>query len=150
MDGSIGIKLMGGVKPIELTKQFIPDTIPAGGVSTLQLKIHNPNLAATLFSIALTDNFPAGMVIASPLNFNWSPECGTPTFIPTAGNGTFGLSDGTILGGKTCQIQINVTAPLPKDYVNTIEQVSSKYGPGEAATATLKVRILNYIPYVSN
>jgi len=150
MDGSIGIKLMGGVKPIELTKQFIPDTIPAGGVSTLQLKIHNPNLATTLFSIALTDNFPAGMVIASPLYFNWSPECGTPTFIPTAGNGTFSLSDGTILGGKTCQIQINVTAPVPKDYVNTIEQVSSKYGPGEAATATLKVRILNYIPYVSN
>ncbi len=149
MTGTIAIKLMGGVKPLELTKQFNPETIPVGGVSTLQLSIHNPNLAATSFSVALTDNFPAGMVIASPLNFNWSPECGTPTLTPVAGSASFSLADGTILGGKTCQIQLNVTAPLPKDYVNTIEQVTSKYGPGEAATATLKVRILNYIPYIS-
>lgn len=149
MSGSITIKLMGGVKPLELDKQFIPDTIPPGGASTLQLSIHNPNLATTYFSVALMDDFPAGMVVDSPLNFNWSPECGTPTMIPVAGTSSFSLVDGTILGGKTCWIQLNVTAPIPDDYVNTIEQVSSIYGPGDPVSATLKVRMLNYIPYVA-
>lgn len=149
MASGIVITLMGGVKPPQVTKQFIPNTIPADGVSTLQITIHDPNPAATLFEVALTDTFPAGMVIATPLFFNLSPECGTPTFQPVAGKGSFSLADGTILGGKTCQIDLHVTAPLPGEYVNTIDEVSSRYGPGEVVSATLKVGIFNYIPYIS-
>ncbi len=64
--GSFEIHLIGGIKPPETKKEFIPDRIPPGGVSNLQISIKNPNPAATLFDVEVTDNFPAGLVIASP------------------------------------------------------------------------------------
>jgi hypothetical protein len=148
MSSGIEISMTGGVKPPKVSKQFIPDTIPVGGTSALALTISNPNPAATHFDVAITDSFPAGMVIATPLHFSASPECGTPTFLPVAGTDSFSLKDATILGGKTCKIQLHVTAPLARAYKNTTGVVTSRDGPGNSAEATLKVMILNYIPYI--
>jgi hypothetical protein len=145
--GSFKISLIGGMQAPITEKEFIPDKIRPGGVSTLQISIKNPNPAATLFHVEIGDNFPAGMVVASPLNFTWSPGCGTPTFSPVAGKNSFVLSDATILGNQVCIIRLNVTAPTINTYTNTTGAVSSRYVSGKPASAILNVGYFNYLPY---
>jgi hypothetical protein len=145
--GSFKIHLIGGIKPPETKKEFIPDRIPPGGVSTLQISIKNPNPAATLFDVEVNDNFPAGLVIASPLTYTLSPGCGTPTFLPVVGKNSFSLSDGTILGNQACTLRLNVTAPTINIYTNTIDSVIARYAVGEPVTGTLFVGYYNYLPY---
>lgn len=145
--GSFEIHLIGGIKPPETKKEFIPDRIPPGGVSNLQISIKNPNPAATLFEVEVTDNFPAGLVIASPLTYTLSPGCGTPTFLPVVGKNSFSLSDGTILGNQACTLHLNVTAPTINIYTNTIDSVIARYAVGEPVTGTLFVGYYNYLPY---
>ncbi len=69
MNGSISIKLMGGVKPIELTKQFIPDTIPVGGVSTLTALDSQSQPRDHLFSVALHGYLPSRIGDRQPAEF---------------------------------------------------------------------------------
>jgi hypothetical protein len=145
--GPFEIHLIGGIQQPEAKKEFIPDRIPPGGVSNLQISIKNLNPAATLFDVEITDNFPAGLVIASPLNYTLSPGCGTPTFLPVVGKNSFSLSDGTILGNQVCTLRLNVTAPTINIYKNTIDSVIARYAVGEPVTGTLFVGYYTYIPY---
>jgi len=147
--GSINIQLRGGALPPHIAKSFTPQVIPPGGISTLQIAIHNPNPSTTLFEVNFTDSFPAGMVIASPLTFSTTSECGTPKFIPVARQGSFSLSEATILGGNTCLVNIDVSAPLIGSYTNTTGQVSSRAGSGNTASATLLVAYRTYLPFTS-
>ena len=147
--GTFDILLIGGVKAPKTNKAFIPNTIPPGGVSTLQISIENPNPATTLFDVKVSDKFPAGMVIASPLNFTLSPGCGTPTFAPVVGKNSFALSDGTILGNQVCTIRINVTAPTINKYTNTTDPVIARFAIGEPDSATLFVGYYNFLPYTA-
>jgi hypothetical protein len=124
--------------------------IALGNFSTLEIAISNINHAATLFDMQFTDNFPAGLVVASPLTYSLSPECGTPTFSPLAGKGSIAFSDGTFLGGKTCLVRINVTAPLVGEFPNTTGPVFSKYDISVPASDVLRVveKFYNYLPYM--
>jgi hypothetical protein len=146
----IQITLLGGMEVPQVKKTFLPNAIALGNFSTLEIPISNINPAATLFDVQLTDDFPAGLVVASPLTYSLSPDCGTPTFSPLAGKGSITLTDGTILGGKTCLIRINVTAPLVGKYLNTTGPVISKYGVGVPDSDVLTVvdKFRNYLPYM--
>lgn len=144
------ILLQGGMEKPEAKKTFLPGAIALGNYSTLEIAVNNPNPAATLFDVQLKDNFPAGLVIATPLNYSLSPECGTPKFAPIAGQSSFNFSESTILGGKTCRILVNVTAPVVGKYPNTTSPVVSKYGTGEPASDELIVvdAFRSYLPYI--
>ena len=146
----IQISLLGGMEVPQVKKTFLPEVIALGNFSTLEIAISNINPAATLFDMQFTDNFPAGLVVASPLTYSLSPECGTPTFSPLAGKGSIAFSDGTFLGGKTCLVRINVTAPLVGEFPNTTGPVFSKYGIGVPASDVLRVveKFYNYLPYM--
>jgi uncharacterized repeat protein (TIGR01451 family) len=123
------------VAPPSITKAFSPTSIPAGGVSTITLTITNPNATTTLTGVAVTDPLPTGMTVASPPNA--ANTCGG-TFAPNAGDTSIALSGGSIPGGGTCTLTVDVTTSTPGDSVNTTGNVTSANGgTGNSASATL-------------
>ncbi len=147
---TVQIILQGGMELPQVTKTFLPGAIALGNYSNLEISIDNPNPAATLFDVQLSDNFPAGLVIASPLTYSLSPECGTPKFAPIAGQSSITFSEGTILGDQSCRIRVNVTAPVVGKYSNTTSPVISMYGAGAPASDELIVvdAFRSYMPYI--
>jgi len=146
--GSFSILLIGGVDVPSIHQTFVPDQIPPGGTTTIQYTINNPNVAATLFDVGLSNTFPAGMSVAAPLMFSVSSECGSPTFAPTVGATSITFADATILGGDDCVINLNVTAADIGVYTNTTDPVTSASGSGNAASASLTVGARLYLPMV--
>ncbi|MCX7840213.1 MAG: DUF11 domain-containing protein, partial [Anaerolineae bacterium] len=114
--------------PPSITKQFAPNPILANGTSTLTFRIINPNLNATLSNVAFSDTFPTSpgsMVVANPPNASTS-GCGTPTFAPVANAGSISFSNGTIAGGGTCVVKVDVKVPNNTGtYNNTSGNVSA-------------------------
>jgi uncharacterized repeat protein (TIGR01451 family) len=114
------------VLPPVISKQFAPSPILAGGVSTLTFLVTNPNQNDTLSSVAFSDTFPTSpgaMVVAATPAASVS-GCGAPTFSPVAGAGSVSFTNGTIAGGGTCTVTVNVTAPATGTYNNTSGNVS--------------------------
>ncbi|HTD23813.1 MAG TPA: hypothetical protein VK738_14230, partial [Terriglobales bacterium] len=126
------------VGPPSIAKAFNPIGIPANGVSTLTVTLTNPaanNVAEN--GVAFTDNFPAGLVVATPNGL--TNTCGG-TATATAGSGTVSLVGGTIAVNSTCTVGVNVTSSTPGSYLNTTGAVSSTNGgTGNTASATLNV-----------
>ncbi|HET9209315.1 MAG TPA: hypothetical protein VFR03_02890, partial [Thermoanaerobaculia bacterium] len=131
-NGATGIATasLTAVLPPVIAKQFAPNPILAGGVSTLTFTITNPNQNQALSGVAFTDTLPTSpgsMVVAASPNPMVSIDCGTspaPTFSPSAGAGTITFSGGTIAGGATCTVKVDVTAPVAGTYNNTSGAVS--------------------------
>jgi hypothetical protein len=146
--GPFSILLLGGMRMPDLEMSFLPDQIAPGEASTLQYVIHNPNKALTLFLVGLENTFPTGLQVADPLLYSVSPECGSPTFDPTVGAGSISFSEGTVLGGDDCVINLNVTAADIGAYINTTDPVTSANGDGNAASAVLRVGGLVYLPLI--
>jgi uncharacterized repeat protein (TIGR01451 family) len=114
------------VLPPVIAKQFDPNPILPGGVSTLTFFITNPNQNDSLSSVAFSDTFPVSpgaMVVAASPGASTS-GCGAPTFSPVAGAGSVTFSGATIAGGGTCTVTVNVTAPVTGTYNNTSGNVS--------------------------
>ena len=122
---------------------------PVGMKSTLTFTITNPNTATVLTGVAFSDTFPispGAMLVASPLNFN-TADCGSPTFSPTVDSPSISFSNGTIAGGGTCIVMVDVTAPTGGMYTNTSSAVTSANGgTGNPATATLTVGAITPTP----
>ncbi|MDW8300493.1 MAG: hypothetical protein RML95_14275, partial [Anaerolineae bacterium] len=121
--------------PPRIEKEFDPGTIQAGGISILRLRILNPNTNVALNGVAVTDNFPTGMSVATPPSA--TNTCGG-TFVPNAGDTSIALSGGTVPAGGSCTLTVNVTVNATNTYNNTTNNVTSTNGgTGNTATATL-------------
>jgi len=92
-----------------ITKQFAPSSILSGGTSTLTFLITNSNPNNALSGVAFTDTFPAGMTVASPASYSTS-SCGSPTFTPVATQNNISFSNGTIVAGDNCIVDVRITA----------------------------------------
>ncbi len=134
------------VKPLPPTiqKAFSPATILATSVSqsstsTLSFTLQNPN-AVGLSGVAFSDNFPAGLVVASsPTVTN---NCATPgTVTATAGSGSVNLSGLGLNANQTCTISLKVSSASPGVYPNVSGQISStESGTGSTSnSASLQV-----------
>jgi hypothetical protein len=120
-----------------MVKNFLPDTITLGDLSTLTFTIHNPNLALALNGLGFTDTYPSGLVNATPLNTTNS--CGG-SLTASAGGNSIILYDGTITANSDCTVTVRVTSSTPNTYLNTSGAVSStEGGPGNTASDTLTV-----------
>jgi len=86
----------------------------------------------------VTDNFPAGVQVAStPAVGN---DCAATLTGTGAGSTSLGISNVTLVAGDNCTVNINVTATTSGSKVNTTGTVSSTNGgTGGTATATLTV-----------
>ncbi|MBV8365578.1 MAG: DUF11 domain-containing protein [Candidatus Eremiobacteraeota bacterium] len=141
---------------INVNKTFTPNTIPAAGVSHLQITLSNNANAVNgiVFNetgVAVTDNLPAGMTINSPPNA--STTCLNGTLVAPAGGSTIQLTGATLpsrtTGGalQPCTITVDVTASVPGNLTNTIpaDSITSDSGAtnpfGTSVTLTSSANI---------
>jgi uncharacterized repeat protein (TIGR01451 family) len=122
-----------------VNKAFAPAVIGAGGTALLTVTLTNPN-ASAIAGAGLTDNLPAGMVIANPANAATTCPGGTATAVP-AGT-TLVLAGASIPANGSCTITANVTASAVGSYTNIIPPgavSSSNAGTNTAGSQTLVV-----------
>jgi LPXTG-site transpeptidase (sortase) family protein len=126
-----------GPSSIEIAKRFVPDSIVTGDDSTLTITLTNPT-STTIEGVKFDDPLPGGMTIASPV-ISSTTGCGSPTFAPVGGAGTFSFSDGTIGPSSSCLIKVDVTVAADGAYENTTGNlfINDTVDTGNNATATL-------------
>ncbi len=133
-----------------IVKQFSPNPIVPGGISTLAITITNPN-TFPLTNASFTDSFPAGLVVApTPAVTN---SC-AGTVSASAGGNSVSLASGTITAAAalpgTCAVTVQVTAAsVSPGLVNNIPPGAAVGGlfttettAAPAATDTLVVSAL--------
>ena len=131
--------------PPPFTKSFVPDTINVGGVSTLTFSISGPGVPA-LNNMAFTDTLPAGVVVASPTN--QSQTCMSGMLSATPGSNMLSYSGGSVAGGTSCTISVDVTSNTAGMHVNTSSLLTfNMSGMAGPATDTLTVNAMG-IPTV--
>jgi uncharacterized repeat protein (TIGR01451 family) len=133
----------------QISKQFAPNPILSGGVSTLTFVIANPNPDYPLTGVTFNDVFPTSpesMVVATPPNAS-TTNCGSPNFTPIAGASSvsFGnVTGGTIAAGGICTLKVDITATITGSYANNSGPVSATTaGIGNSASDTLLVQAVH-------
>ena len=123
---SVATDSLTAVLPPSIAKQFHPTPILAGGVSTLTFTITNPNQNDAISGVAFSDTFPVvpGAMTVAGVPAPSTSGCGAPVFSPVAGAGSIAFTGGTIAGGGTCIVNVNVTVPVVGTYNNTSGNVS--------------------------
>jgi large repetitive protein len=142
---SVATDTLTAVLPPVIAKQFAPTPILPGGTSTLTFTITNPNQDDAIGGVAFSDTLPVApgaMTVALSPNASTS-GCGAPTFSPVGGAGSIAFTGGTIAGGSTCTVTVNVTASAVGTYTNISGNVSHVINAqtvnGNTATDTLDV-----------
>ncbi|WP_394694291.1 beta strand repeat-containing protein [Hyphobacterium sp.] len=123
--------------PPGFTKVFAPDSVAAGGSSTLTFTIDSSANGVAATALDFTDNFPAGMTVASPANAATTCTGGTVTAV--SGAGSVNYTGGAVLAGATCTVSVDVTSSTLGDAVNTTGDLTSSLGNSGAATDTLAI-----------
>ncbi len=124
-----------------LFKSFAPNTIFAGGTSTLTITIQNSDPNNPLTETTLTDTLPTSgngdIQLADPVNASLS-GCGAGTLSDGGGGSldpgdtSIRLNDGTIAPSSNCDITVDVTSAVQGAYINTIP--AGPGGPGSIQT----------------
>lgn len=103
-----------------LSKSFAPNMINVNGVSTLTVTLNNTDSVLNTLTAPLTDNLPAGVVIAALPNV--STTCGgTGAPLATPGGTSVTLPAGrSIPIGGSCTLSVQVTGAIAGTYTNII------------------------------
>ena len=101
--------------PPELTKNFSPDPIGVGEVSTLTFTLDNTANASVLTGVEFDDTLPGTITVASPPNA--SSTCGG-TWTPVASDSLLQFSGGTIAASSTCTVSVDVTGSAAGTFYN--------------------------------
>ena len=105
--------------------------------------ITNPNFGTPLTGVTFSDTYPSGVVNATPLNL--ASSCGG-TVTAVSGGNTISLNGGSIAGGNSCTVIVDVTATTAGIKNNISGTISSTNGGiGNAASATLTVSAVQII-----
>ena len=117
-------------------KEFTPNTIGPGSVSTLTFYITNVDVDP-LTDLAFTDVLPAEITIADPSSA--TTGCADATLIAPDGGSTITFSGGRLPSGSTCTISVNVTSSTLGLYTNLTGDLTSSAGNSGTATDDLTV-----------
>ncbi|MFC4819894.1 S8 family serine peptidase, partial [Dokdonella ginsengisoli] len=124
-----------------VTKDFAPALISNGASSTLTIHLSNPAASEATLTAALTDTFPANLVVASTPAA--STTCTSGTVTATAGAGSVSLGSGAkIPASGACTVTVSVTSTVNGSYDNVIAAGALQTDAGNStaeATATLTV-----------
>src|SRR5579864_2077632 len=112
-------------------------SVSLNSVDTLEFTITNPNpTPITLTGIGFTDTLSAGLAVAAgPQDLG----CGG-TLTATVGAQTFSLSGGTLAGGASCSVEVNVTGTAAGDQTSVSSAITSNEGGnGQTTSVTINV-----------
>jgi len=124
---SVSITALGS--RIDLSKQFLPVTVALNGTSRLTIPILNNNAdAITLTGVSLTDNLPAGMVIAPTPAAAFTNDTGSSGCVIASGGGitaaagtsTLALTGATVPAGMKCLLGVDVKTTFAGNLINNI------------------------------
>ncbi|MFK8012895.1 MAG: beta strand repeat-containing protein, partial [Marinicellaceae bacterium] len=124
-------------QPPAFSKEFVPASIGPGGVSTLTLTIDNSSNTIDATALDFTDNFPAGLTLATPANATSTCSAGTLTAVD--GSSVVSYTGGTVLANTTCAINVDVTSSTLGAANNVTGDLTSGHGNSGTATANLLV-----------
>jgi hypothetical protein len=103
---------------------------------TLSFTITN-NSGIQLTGLSFTDSLPAGLVVATPLNF--TNTCGG-SVAAAAGGASIALSGGILAANATCAVTVQVVASAPGTYTNPPVTLTSAQAPAvQSAPVNLSV-----------
>ncbi len=119
------------------SKNFAPDKIAIGGVSTLTFAIDNSLSTSAATGLDFTDNLPAAVVIATPANA--STDCTGGTLTATDGTNVITYTGGSVAAGASCTVSVDVTSSTAGSHVNTSGDLTSSLGNSGSANDTLQV-----------
>ena len=125
-------------------KSFSPSNIAPGGNSRLHIEIFAPG-DTNLTNFSITDNLPAGLTISNSTAPTTNGCGATPPLVLTATTGatSISLTNGLILAGQSCSIDVFVTGSTTGVYTNTIPPANitnnENRRPANDLTATLSV-----------
>ncbi|MCP3962133.1 MAG: DUF11 domain-containing protein [bacterium] len=122
--------------PHGFSKVFSPESINAGGTSTLTFTIDNSANPAAASSLAFTDTLPAGVVVATP---NGAVDGCSGSLTAVAGTGTVTYSGGSVAASSICTISVDVTSSAAGDHVNVSGTLTSSQGSNGVAIGRLSV-----------
>lgn len=132
---SVEVQITAAPQPPAFTKDFSPDSITEGNISTLTFTIDNTANSETTTALAFTDNLPAGLVLAPMPNVSTSCSGGTVTAV--AGSGVVSFSGGAV--SAICTISVDVTSADDGLYLNQTEDLTSSRGNSGPAVNQLFV-----------
>ncbi len=146
--------ILGPPYPPTISKAFGGSTANLNVPTALTFTLFNPNTAnggfpstrAALSGVGFTDTLPAGLVVATPNGL--SSDCGG-TAAAVAGSGSVSLSGGSIDGGASCTVSLNVVGTTPGEKDNTTDPVTSTEGGTGTTSNTATLTIASAIPALS-
>ena len=103
-----------------IVKSFSPLAISAGASSVLTIVLSNSNATVATLTGSLTDNLPAGVVVASVPNATTTCSGAAPPAAVAGGSAVSLLAGASIPANGSCSLSVSVTSALAGTYVNTI------------------------------
>lgn len=104
---------------LETTKSFSPPSTGDGGLSTATIRFSSLDPSRPITGIDMTDNLPAGMVVATPANA-YTTCNGSPTLTAADGAAVVTLEGATLAPLSVCEVVFDVRASGVADWTNTI------------------------------
>jgi hypothetical protein len=120
----------------EFSLVFDPDSIEQGASSGLTYTISNASDALPVEDLGFTHTFATGLVIDGSGTIE--NTCGG-TLTAVEGTGYLELAGGSTAVSETCEISLRVTSDAVGTYAETTSALSSNFGSGSSASATLEV-----------
>ncbi|SMX40768.1 DUF7933 domain-containing protein [Maliponia aquimaris] len=119
------------------SKAFAAPVISLGTSTTLIFTIDNSGAVLDALALDLSDTFPAGLQVASVPNV--STTCTGGTITAVAGDTDVAYSGGSVAGGATCTLSVDVTPSAVGALNNLSNALTSSLGNSGTAAATLTV-----------
>ncbi|HLA06992.1 MAG TPA: sortase [Anaerolineales bacterium] len=123
-------------------KSFSPATIPAGGNSRLRIDIFAPS-DTNLTNFSITDNLPTGVTVSNSTAPTITGCGAAPPRVFNAATGAISISltNGLILAGQRCRIDVFVTSSTPAVYTNTIPPANITNTENRAPAGSLSANL---------
>jgi uncharacterized repeat protein (TIGR01451 family) len=125
--------------PPTITEAFAKTTIVQGEATAMTITITNPNSSTALTGVDFSDTLPGGLAVDTPNAL--SNSCGGSASAPAASSHV-SLSGGSLAGGASCTVSVNIVGAAAGTWDNPTGNVSAtETGPGGTATAGVTVII---------
>jgi LPXTG-site transpeptidase (sortase) family protein len=136
--------VIGTDSPV-VSKSFSPNTVFVGEPGVLTITINNTNSSTSLTQTSLTDDLPAGVVIADPaLPANALQNCGaSASLVASPGGSSITLNNATVAPSPDCTVRVNVISSVPGVYTNTIpaNAITTQQGVTNVSPASASLNV---------